>query len=114
MVRDDFRKCFYSDRPALTEEERSNIIKDSLDSCDDTTKYIVTMEELAELQKEISKFARGEGTFLDLIQEMADVYICLDYIKRILMILDSSVQKAIDVKLVQEQKRLAKECGRHD
>lgn len=114
MVRDEFKKCYYYDRPTLTDDERNNIINDSLDSCSDTTKYIVTMEELAELQKEISKFARGEGNFLDLVQEMADVYICLYYIKRMLIIPDDTLQKAMDVKLVQEQKRLAKERGRNE
>lgn len=39
---------------------------------------IVCVEELSELQKEITKFLRGKGDLNALASEIADVYICLN------------------------------------
>jgi len=39
---------------------------------------IVCVEELSELQKEITKFLRGKGDLDALVSEIADVYICLN------------------------------------
>ena len=40
------------------------------------TKGILTAEECAELIKEVSKMARCKGNKMDLLQELADVFIC--------------------------------------
>lgn len=42
----------------------------------------VCMEELAELTQQISKQLRGEGDKAHLAEEMADVYICLDMLRK--------------------------------
>ena len=60
---------------------------------------IITMEELSELQKEISKELRGKGDYLNILQELADVYICMGYIQEICGISDSELNKAINVKI---------------
>ena len=41
----------------------------------------VAIEEMAELTKELSKDMRGEKNRDQIIEELADVYICLDQLK---------------------------------
>lgn len=38
---------------------------------------VVAIEECSELQKEITKMMRERGNKMNLLEEMADVYICL-------------------------------------
>lgn len=66
-------------------------------------KCTVAMEELAELQQEISKKIRGSKDKVGLLEEMADVYICLEFLKSIFNIHESDVFRAIDVKLEREE-----------
>lgn len=42
----------------------------------------VCMEELAELTQQISKQLRGKGDKAHLAEEIADVYICLDMLRK--------------------------------
>lgn len=54
----------------------------------------------------ISKYLRGCGDRLCLLEEMADVYICLKYIEKVFEIHPNQTLKAIDVKLLREKGRL--------
>ena len=47
----------------------------------DKEQMIVAIEELSELQKEVCKMLRGKTLKSDLYEEVADVLICLEYIK---------------------------------
>lgn len=60
--------------------------------------YIISMEELAELSQEISKVLRGKGNKLKLIEEIADVETCIEYIKDLNNITESDINKAKNVK----------------
>jgi NTP pyrophosphatase (non-canonical NTP hydrolase) len=60
---------------------------------------IIVMEELSELQKEVSKELRGKGQYHDILQELADVYICIEYIQEICDISDDELARAVNVKL---------------
>lgn len=60
---------------------------------------IICMEELSELQKEISKTLRGKTDIYALLEEIADVEIGLEYIKMLFGFDDSVVNKAINVKI---------------
>lgn len=64
-----------------------------------TRNLIIVMEELAELQQQLSKVLRGKGDHIGLIEELADVQMGLDYVKHICNISDDEVNKAINVKL---------------
>ena len=74
------------------------------------------MEELAELSKEISKVARGEGDYYNLLQELADVAITVnnvlmmnDYIydeDAPLVIGSEELDKAMNVKLTAKMEQL--------
>lgn len=64
-----------------------------------TRNLVIVMEELAELQQQISKYLRGKEDRLGLIEEVADVIMGLDYVKIICNISDEEVNKAMNVKL---------------
>ena len=67
---------------------------------------IIGMEELSELQKEISKFIRGKGNSISILEEIADVTIILETIKYVCSINDKDVHAAIQVKLNRAQENL--------
>ena len=60
------------------------------------------MEEFAELTQAISKQIRGYDNRIGLLEEMADAYICLEFLKSIFNITPEELQKAMDVKLQRE------------
>lgn len=88
----------------LSEKERRRIIRRSLQKYHWKTKCTVAMEEFAELQQQISKQVRGYGDRMGLLEEMADAYICLNFLESIFDIKPEDLQKAIDVKLERERR----------
>lgn len=108
MNRDDFLERFLT-HPILGDDDVSQIEMKSLRSCDRQTKLIIIMEELAELQQAVSKLARGEGDKGNLIEEMADVDICLDFLQEIIGISNNDRRSAKNVKLLREWERIIKE-----
>lgn len=87
----------------LSEKERQRIIRRSLDRYPWKLKCTVAMEEFAELQQQISKQIRGYGDKLGLLEEMADAYICLNFLESIFNVSPDDLRKAIDVKLQRER-----------
>lgn len=69
------------------------------------TKSVVAMEELAECQKEISKFVRGNGNKQNLAEEIADVYFTLAQIASIHSIPMMDIQEAIGIKMERQISR---------
>ena len=77
---------------------------------------LVAMEELSELQKAISKLVRNpeektkplefKGLRNNLIEEMADVIICMDQLKEYYKIKASEIQSIIDSKQARQRRRL--------
>lgn len=91
----------------FTDAERNEIVKKkAVEYRGIETTGIICMEEMAELQQQISKYLRGCGDRLCLLEEMADVYICLKYIEKVFEIHPDQILKAIDVKLLREKGRL--------
>jgi hypothetical protein len=80
----------------LSEKERRRIIRKSLQKYSWKTKCTVAMEEFAELQQQVSKQVRGYGDRIGLLEEMADAYICLNFLESIFDIKPEDFQKAID------------------
>lgn len=80
---------------------------------------LVAMEELAELQKAISKLVRNseektkslefKGLRHNLIEEMADVIICMDQLKEYYNINHAEIQSTIASKQARQAKRLEEE-----
>jgi hypothetical protein len=69
------------------------------------TKCTIAMEEFAELQQQISKQIRGYDDRIGLLEEMADAYIGLEFLKSIFNISEEDMQKAVDVKLERERRK---------
>lgn len=80
---------------------------------------LVAMEELSELQKAISKLVRNpeektkplefKGLRDNLIEEMADVIICMDQLKEFYGVDHSDIQSVIDSKQARQRRRLEEE-----
>lgn len=56
---------------------------------------LIVIEELSELQKEIVKHFRGKGDLWSLVDEMADVYICLKNLQVGLFVSDHELNEHI-------------------
>lgn len=56
-------------------------------------------EEMMEFGKEMVKYIRGKGDRNDLIQELADAYLSMEYAKHAAGITDEEFVRAINVKL---------------
>lgn len=104
MKREEFLSAFAKANPNLSRKDLRNEIRRALDSePDDGTSrghhhLIIAMEEMSELQKEISKVLRGMGDQLSLVEEMADVAICILYLQEICGISTDDLYKAMNVK----------------
>ena len=70
------------------------------------TQFIVALEELSELQKEITKYLRGKGNKEHLTEEIADVRIMLSQITHFLNISNEDVLEIIEYKLNRLAKRI--------
>lgn len=71
-----------------------------------TLQSVVCMEECSELVKEISKQIRGSGSHYYLLEEMADVAICLKQLQFMYNISDADLHKRVIQKLERLEGRL--------
>lgn len=91
----------------------TNIIRESLRDIPEeqnqkgTMNVIIIMEELAELQQELSKTLRGKGDRISLIEELADTYLGVKYAQEIFDISDEILARAVNVKLNRQNERNA-------
>ncbi len=76
----------------LSEKERRRIIRNSIKNQPWKLKCTVAMEEFAELTQ-IVKQVRGYNDKIGLLEEMADAYICLEFLKSILIFHRKSCRK---------------------
>ena len=65
----------------------------------DDLHIVIAMEEMAELTKELSKALRRNPDEDGLLEEIADVLICIGYISKIFEFDDQDIKKALYVKL---------------
>lgn len=89
----------------LSEKERRRIIRKSVETQSWKLKCTIAMEEFAELTQQISKQIRGYDNRIGLLEEMADAYICLEFLKSIFDITPEELQKAMDIKLQRERNK---------
>lgn len=82
-----------------------DVLSDSIKLHGMQIKKVVCAEEMSELIKEICKDLRGEIRRNDLIEEVADVYICLNMLKLMYDIPDSTIQQWADYKIERQVKR---------
>lgn len=63
----------------------NSVLKRAVDTYGKKMQMVVSIEEMAELQKELSKAIRGKGNVLALAEEIADVKIMLEQLPYILV-----------------------------
>ena len=110
MDRQKFEKKFNEkDNYDYLDDESINAVLEMVTECtDDLSKtaasgkdrqLLIAMEELAELSQEVSKYLRGKGDYIGLLEELADVTIVIKHIKMILGINDEDLNRAVCIKI---------------
>lgn len=98
MNREKFIEGLNSDI-AFTDEERAEIYATSIARNSSSIISVIAMEEMAELQQQVSKMLRGRGDMVGLVEEMADVIIATSTLQCVFGVDANVLTKAIDVKL---------------
>lgn len=103
----------------LMHELDARVNNETMDRYGIERQSLVAMEELSELQKAISKLVRNpeektkplefKGLRHNLIEEMADVLICMDQLINFYKIDRSEIQELIQAKQERQAKRLEEE-----
>ena len=75
---------------------------------------IVAIEELSELQKELTKHLRGKGDRCYIAEEMADVLIVVEQMRELFDITDLELQHIIDFKTNRTEQLLKEEARYND
>lgn len=73
----------------------SNVVKKSIEHYGADLQTVVCMEECAKLIQAISKKKRGNGSRDNIIEEMADVMICMEILKQVYGISDNEIQNYV-------------------
>lgn len=107
MNREEFRKKM-DNYTVMTDDMMSNIQALHLKNTKKSEIYIVAMEELSELQKEISKELRGQGDRDGILEELADVMIVCRNIMNLQKITDAELRAATSIKLERIVSKLVK------
>lgn len=84
-----------------------SVIARSVDHYGEEIQSTVCMEECAELIQAISKAKRGKINRDNMIEEIADVLICIEMLKQMYMISDEKINKQIKKKQAREVKRIS-------
>ena len=100
MEKEKFRKL-YEKASIIVDGNRKT--KEEIRTLDTTPVYIghgtrnliIVMEELAELQEQLALQSVGSGERLCLIEETADVYMAMDYVRMICNITELEIQEQI-------------------
>ena len=86
-------------------EERAKVYTDALDTFGVGMQLIVALEELSELQKEITKALRGNPNPMHLAEEVADATIMLEQLRQMFNI-NEPVCEMMDRKILRLQLRI--------
>lgn len=82
------------------------VIEKAIDTYGWELQTIVAIEEMSELTKELTKYLRGIGVRKHLIEEVADVIICLEEILKIYKLDDKEINLAIEQKIKRLEDRI--------
>ena len=105
MNREEFKKKMLNNGAVASKIEVKKIIDDIILNESPRTICIIFMEELAELQQEISKQLRNKGDVYGLLEEMADVYIGMELLKRMFNYTSDEIARAVEIKLDRYERR---------
>ena len=102
----EFKKKFEKETAEFDELEFKRIIRQGIKRNGETLTNVITMEELSELQKEVSKKTRYKSSDnYDLIQEMSDALICIGNLCQQYNINTDDLKKGINVKIKRINKK---------
>lgn len=76
-------------------DEKSEVLNQMLEKCGKEHILAICIEELSELQKELTKTLRGNPSEIGVMEELVDVSVCIDYIS-IIFDLDYSALKNVE------------------
>lgn len=98
MNLEEFKKSL-EEPPKMTEDEQMLVIQAIVAHNGIEKQHVIVMEELAELAQQVSKKLRGKENAVELLEEMADVSICLEMLRYMNDIPKYQLENAINVKL---------------
>lgn len=98
----------------LSPEEQELVMQQSIQTLDSHeyrresgyNNVVIIIEELAELQKELTKALRNKETITGILEELADVAIGVDYIKEIFDITDKEFEYAKSIKMMELKNKI--------
>ena len=96
---DNFKEKFNKANTNFDKDRFESITNKSLLVDGEQESMIIVMEELAELSQATSKQLRNKGDYYNLIEEMADVVICLQFLKDNYNISKEDLIKSINTKI---------------
>lgn len=117
MDRSVFKHLLQDDSIKLSAQSRRVLIIDSifrnknLSGKETSNKILlIVINELQELRRELTKILLGEeGSTIGVLEEFADVFICMNYLQYLFEITNEDLEKAMDIKLLEmlsdEEKR---------
>ena len=83
-----------------------SIVSKSIKHYGEGIQSVVCMEELSELSQAISKEIRGIGDRSNLVEEIADVTICLEILKQIFAVTNVELEEWVKFKQERNLKRI--------
>lgn len=86
--------------------EDIEIMKSAIRKNGKVMQTVVAIEEMSELQKELTKYIRGNGNRDNLTEEVADVLIMITQILLMYQISDENITEVINFKLNRLKERL--------
>lgn len=107
VIQEKLSENILSDNQLATLKQKETIIDNLIESSipidveRGTRNLIIGMEELSELQKEISKAIRGKLDRIGLIEEIIDVEHTIDVLKNIFQISNQELERVRYIKLEQ-------------
>lgn len=90
----------------MKHKKNKRVIKEAIRKYGMNAQKIVAIEELAELQKELTKDLRGKGDREHLVEELADVEIVLEQIKIMFGVKEFELERWTNKKTERLEERL--------
>lgn len=109
----EYENKILNNTPYITEDQLIEDISDFIEynkSNKEDNILMIAVEEMAELQQELSKIMRGKKEAnrdnYSLLEELADVQICIDTIKQYSRITDDDLKYAIYIKMERIRRKI--------
>lgn len=87
-------------------DEEIEIMRSAIRKNGKAMQTVVAIEEMSELQKELTKYIRGQGSREHLIEEVADVLIMITQIQIMYALSDEEIKEVVDFKLNRLKERI--------